>query len=167
MMSPFSFYSNRKSCKISCTQAMNISSMTSSPARYAPPKEPSPYTLRVVFASIIALGTIGQSLDPAGISPTTVKENASNQLACEGFKLCFIAIAWTDAESHQSYQLSLRAGSVLLTSCKWLRTGLLPPCPFSTRIRLKPCPYAERTISSTAEQSVAARRLKVPGYARK
>ena len=35
-----------------------------------------------------------------------------------GFKPCFIATASTEAESHQSYQLSLRSGSVLLTSCK-------------------------------------------------
>src|SRR5215510_8962803 len=137
--------------------------MISSAARYAPPNEPFPYTRRVVSASMIALGTFGGVLIPSGISPMIVKENASNQLACAGFKLCFLATASTEAESHQSYQLSLRSLSVLLTSCKWLRAGLLPPCPFTTRMRLKPCPYAERTMSSTAEHNVAARRLKVPG----
>src|SRR5512133_668868 len=104
---------------MSCKHAVNISCMTSSGARYAPPNEPSPYTLRAVFASMIALGTVGQVFVPSGISLTIVKENASSQLAWEGFRLCFIATAWTEEESHQSYQLSLRSGSVLLTSCKW------------------------------------------------
>src|ERR1041384_2289439 len=112
---------------------------------------------------MIALGTFGGLLIPSGISATIVKANASNQFACDVVKLCFRATVWTDGESHQSYQLSRRSGRVLLTSCKWLRAGLLPPCPFTTRIRLKPCPYAERTMSSTAEHNVAARRLKVPG----
>src|SRR5262245_27802822 len=137
--------------------------MTSSEARYAPPNEPSPYTLRVVLASMIALGTFGWVFLPSCISPTLVKANPSNRLACEGFKSCFVATVCTARESHQSYQLSLRSGSVLLTSCKWLRAGLLPPCPFTTRIRLKPCPYADRTMSSTAEHNVAARKLKLPG----
>src|SRR5262245_2989427 len=102
--------------------------MTSSDERYAPPKEPSSYTLRVVLASMITLGTFGGVFIPSGISPTMVKVNASNQLACDGFKSCFFATTSTDGESHQSYQLSLRSGSMLLTSCKWLRAGLLPPC---------------------------------------
>src|SRR5512132_1828495 len=101
--------------------------MTSSGARYAPPNEPSPYTWRAVFASMIALGTFGQVFVPSGISATRVKGKASSQLACEGFKLCLIATSSTEDESHQSYQLSRRSGSVLLTSCKWLRAGLLPP----------------------------------------
>src|SRR5689334_22484254 len=108
---------------MSCTQAVKTSSMTACGARYAPPKEPSPYTLRAVFASMIALGTFGGVLIPSGISPTTVKANASNQLACEGFKLCFRATAWTEEDSHQSYQLSRRSSKVLLTSCRWLRAG--------------------------------------------